>query len=109
MRSRTFVKRNAVFGARFKGLSPHFLYRKGNLIRIQTGLDTYLICIQTHTPLSRYPPLMIILNPRDALKVRGKMIVFNLWPLKKKNKNRPKPTLTPRPALNRGPGELCAK
>ena len=34
----------------------YFLYRKGNLIRIKTGLDTYLIRIRTRTPLSRYPP-----------------------------------------------------
>ena len=33
----------------------HFLYQKGNLIRIKTGLDTHLIRIQTRTPLSRYP------------------------------------------------------
>ena len=56
LRSRTCVKRNAVFGALFKGLSLYFLYKKGNLIRIKTGLDTYLIRIQTRTPLSRYPP-----------------------------------------------------
>ena len=56
LRLRTCVKRNAVFGARFKGLSLYFLYQKGNLIRIKTGLDTYLIRIQTRTPLSRYPP-----------------------------------------------------
>ena len=43
MRSRTCVKRNAGFGARFKGLSLYFLYQKGNLIRIKMGLDTYLI------------------------------------------------------------------
>ena len=52
---RTCVKRNAVCGARFKGLSLYFLYQKGSLIRIKTGLDTYLIRIQTRTPLSRYP------------------------------------------------------
>ena len=40
LRSRTRLKRNAVFGARFKGLSLYFLYQKGNLIRIKTGLDT---------------------------------------------------------------------
>ena len=56
LRSRTCVKRNAVFGACFKVLSLRFLYQKGNLIRIKTGLDTYLIRIQTRTPLSRYPP-----------------------------------------------------
>ena len=56
LRSRTCVKRNAVFGARFKGLSLYFLYQKRNLIRIKMGLDTYLIRIQTRTPLSRYPP-----------------------------------------------------
>ena len=56
LRSRTCAKHNAVFGARFKGLSLHFLYQKGNLIRIKTGLDTYLIRIQTRTPLSLYPP-----------------------------------------------------
>ena len=39
-----------------KGLSLYFLYQKGNLIRIKTGLATYLIRIQTRTPLSRYPP-----------------------------------------------------
>ena len=44
-----------MFGARFKGLSLHFLYQKGNLIRIKTGLDTHLIRIQTRTPLSQYP------------------------------------------------------
>ena len=52
----TCVKRNAAFGARFKGLSLYFLYQNGNLIRIKTGLDTYLIRIQTRTPLWRYPP-----------------------------------------------------
>ena len=59
LRSRTCVKRNAVFGAHFKGLSLYFLDQKGNLIRIKTGLvhlDTYLRRIQTRTPLSRYPP-----------------------------------------------------
>ena len=56
LRSRTCVKRNAVFGARFKGLSLHFLYQKGNLICIKMGLDTYLIRIQTRNPLSRHPP-----------------------------------------------------
>ena len=55
-RSRMCVKHNAVFGARFKCLSLYFLYQKGNLIRIKTGLDTYLIHIQTRTPLPRYPP-----------------------------------------------------
>ena len=33
-----------------------FLYQKGNLTRIRTGLDAYPTRIQTHTPLSRYPP-----------------------------------------------------
>ena len=56
LRSHTCIKRNAVFGARFKGLSQCFLYRKGNLIRSKTGLDTYLIRIQARTPLSRCPP-----------------------------------------------------
>ena len=56
LRSRKCVKRNAVFGARFKGLSLNFPYQKGNLIRIKTGLDTHLIRIQTRTPLSRYTP-----------------------------------------------------
>ena len=55
LRSRTCVKRNAAFGARFKDLSLYFLYQQGHLIRIKTGLDTYLIRIQTRTPLSRYP------------------------------------------------------
>ena len=31
----------------FRGLSLYFLYQKGNLIRIKTGLDTYLIRIQS--------------------------------------------------------------
>ena len=56
LRSRTCVKRSAVFGAHFKSLSLYFLYQKGNLIRIKTGLNTYLIRIQTRIPLSRYPP-----------------------------------------------------
>ena len=55
LRSRMCVKRNAVFGARFEGLSVYFPYQKGNLIRIKMGLDTFLIHIQTRTPLSRYP------------------------------------------------------
>ena len=59
---RAYVKRNAVFGVCFKGLSLYFLYQTGNLIRIKTGLDTYPIRIQTRTPLSRYPPLMITLS-----------------------------------------------
>ena len=59
---RTCVKRNAVFGARFKGLSLYFLFvKKGNLIRIKTGLDTYLTRIQTRTPCHG-TPLMIILG-----------------------------------------------
>ena len=49
-----------MFGARFKGLSLYFLYQKRNLIRIKTGLDTYLIRIQTRTPCHG-TPLMIIL------------------------------------------------
>ena len=56
LRSRTCVKRNVAFGARFKGLFLYFLYQNGKLIRIKTGLDTYLIRIQTRTPLWRYPP-----------------------------------------------------
>ena len=56
LRSRTCVKGNAVFGARFKGLSLYFLYQTGNLMCIKAGLVTYLIRIQTRTPLSRYPP-----------------------------------------------------
>ena len=32
------------------------LCQKGNLTRNKTGLDTYLMRIQTCTPLSRYPP-----------------------------------------------------
>ena len=51
LRSRTCVKRNVVYGARFKGLSLYFLYQKENLIRIKMGLDTYPIRIQTRTPL----------------------------------------------------------
>ena len=58
LRSRTCVKRNAVFGARFQGLSLYFLYQKGNLIRVKTGLDTYLISIQTRTPVT-VPPLLL--------------------------------------------------
>ena len=57
LRSRLCVKRNAVFGARFKGLSLYFLYQKGNLIRIKTGLATCPIRIQTRTPLVTVPPL----------------------------------------------------
>ena len=57
--SRTCVKRNAVFGARVKGLSLYFRYQEGNLIRIQPGLDTYLIRIQFEPPCHG-TPLMII-------------------------------------------------
>ena len=39
----------------FKGLALYRLYQKKD-IHIKTGLDTYLIRIQTRTPLSRYPP-----------------------------------------------------
>ena len=56
LRSRTCVKRNVAFGARFEGLSLYFLHQNGKLIRIKTGLDTHLIRIQTRTPLRRYPP-----------------------------------------------------
>ena len=61
LRSRTCAKRNAVFGARFKSLFLHFLNQKGNPIRIKTGLETYLICIQTRTPPVTVPPFMITL------------------------------------------------
>ena len=54
LRSRRCVKRNAVFDAGFKGFSLYCLYQKGNLIRVKTSFDTYLIRIQTRTPLSRY-------------------------------------------------------
>ena len=47
LRSRTCVRRNAVFGARSKGLSLYFSYQKEHLTRIKTGVDTYLIRIQT--------------------------------------------------------------
>ena len=57
LRSRTCVKRNSMFGARVEGLSLYFLYQKGNLTRIKTGLDTYLIRIQTRTPLVTVLPL----------------------------------------------------
>ena len=50
LRSRTCVKHNAVFGARFKGLSLYFLYQKRESATYQNGLDTYLIRIQTCTP-----------------------------------------------------------
>ena len=55
LRSRTCVKRNAVFGARFKGLSLYF-YIKRESATCQNGLDTYLIRIQTRTAVSRYHP-----------------------------------------------------
>ena len=71
LRSRTCIKRNAVFSARFKGLSLFFLrYQKGNLRRTKTGLDTYLICIQTRTPLSRFPSL------RKAGKLTLSLLIF---------------------------------
>ena len=70
LRSRTCVKRNAVFRARFKGLSLHFLYQKRNLIRIKTGSDTYLIHIQNLYPGTVPPchgtPTMIILRLCDS-------------------------------------------
>ena len=48
----------------FQGSFSVFSLPKGNLIRIETGLDTFLIRIQTRTPLSRYPPY-------DHSKIRG--------------------------------------
>ena len=57
LRSRTCIKRNGAFGARFKGLSLYFLYQNGKLIRIKTGLDTCLIRIRTRTPPVTVPPL----------------------------------------------------
>ena len=57
LRSRTCVKRNVAFGARFKGLSLYFLYQNGKLIRIKTGLDTYQIngkLIRIETGLDTY-------------------------------------------------------
>ena len=59
LRSRTCINRNAVFSAHFKGLSLYFLYQKGNLILTKTGLDTYLIRIQTRTPPVTVPPLWL--------------------------------------------------
>ena len=61
LRSCTRVKRNAVFGARSKGISLLFVYQNGNLIRIKTGLDTHLIGIHTRTPPCQVTPPMIIL------------------------------------------------
>ena len=58
LRSRTGVKRNAAFGAFFKRLSLYFLYQKGNLIRIKTGLDTYLRKVSKPVPpCHSTPPL----------------------------------------------------
>ena len=62
LRSRTCVKRNAVFGARFKGLSLYFLCQRGNLIRIKTGLDTYIWYVSRPVPPCHGTPLMIILS-----------------------------------------------
>ena len=78
LRSRTRVKRNALFSARFKRLSLYFRYKQGNLIRINTGLDTFSIRIQTGTPLSQYPPLVIVLKKRDPHKLfQGDFYVKN--------------------------------
>ena len=72
LRSRTCVKRNAVLGARIKGLSLYLLYQRGNLIRVKTGLDTCLIRIQTGTPLSRNPPYDYSkLSPRTRVSLYG--------------------------------------
>ena len=43
LRSRTCVKRNAVFGARFKGLSLYVLYQKGNLIQKRLGVHKIFV------------------------------------------------------------------
>ena len=70
-----------MFGARFKGPSLYVLYQKGNLIRIKTGLDTYLTRIQTRTPLSQYPPY-----PEDAMgggERRGGWKTSRMTPLPK--------------------------
>ena len=74
-RARTCVKRNAGFGARVKGLSLYFLYQKGNLIRIKTGLDTSLIRIQTRILLSRYPPYDYSkAHPRNSVLINDTFI-----------------------------------
>ena len=71
LRSRTCVKRNVAFGARFKGLSLYFLYQNWKLIRIKTGLDTCLIRIQTGTPLSRYPPYDYSNLPKGPSRIKN--------------------------------------
>ena len=70
LRSRKCVKHNAVFGARFKGLSLYFLYQKGNLTH-QNGLgytsDTY----PDPYPLGHSTPLWLLwqvrIYPHSAL------------------------------------------
>ena len=74
LRSHTCVKRNAVSGARFKGLSLYFLYQKRNLIHIKMGLDAYLIRIQNPYPPCHGSPLMII--PRNG----GDYLALSLLP-----------------------------
>ena len=52
LRLRTCVKRNRCLRCRvLRVFLCIFSFQEGNLIRIKTGLDTYLIRIQTRTPL----------------------------------------------------------
>ena len=48
---------NAVFGARFKGLSLYFLSQKGILIRIQNALGYISDTYPNPYPLVTVPPL----------------------------------------------------
>ena len=56
LRSRTWVKRNAVFGARFKGLSLHFLYQKGSLVQWYVSKRAGYISDTYPNP---YPPVTV--------------------------------------------------
>ena len=57
-RARACVKRNAVFGARFKGLSLYCLFQQGNLIRIKTGW-IHIWYVSKPVPPCHGTPLMI--------------------------------------------------
>ena len=65
LRSRTCVKPNAVFGARFKGLSLHFLYKKTDTY--QNGLGYISDTYPNPYPPCHGTPFMIILDCKNSI------------------------------------------
>ena len=70
LRLRTCVKRNAVFGARFKGLSLYFLYQKGNLMRIKRAWIHIWYVSKPVPPCPGPPPMIILVGSPVRLSVQ---------------------------------------